>query len=980
LFCVPPEGNANHSIVTFLRLPVPTGLRSHAAASIPRSLNVTPRTIPGFIRRYYFSRSLKDVRAFHVFLVPAEAGANVRRVHSWATGRSTGCHVKNPQRSSITDWSQRTDVLETIISISPNPIIVLDTEGNVVLWNPASERLFGWSADEVLGKPHPIVPPEYRAAFQERHRRALDGDVMRDAEARALCKDGSTKLVTRSTEILRDEKGRPIGAMGVFTDLTERRHVEEQLRLQASALRSVSEGVAMTDVDERIIYVNEAFQRMYGYREDELLGQPIEMLRAPAQEHITPLILSGTLGGGWRGEILNRRKDGSFFPIALSTSIVVDDQGDPIAHMGVAVDITKRRAAEEALRRSDESYRGLFNAVGDAIYVQDRTGRFVDVNRGAEEMYGYGRGDFIGRTPEFLSASSKNDLAATIQAVERTFAGTPQRFEWWGRRKNGEEFPKDVRLFPGTYFGQEVVIALARDITEQKRTEVALRDSEERYRLLFETNPRPMWVYDLGTLAFLAVNDAAVRHYGYTREDFLAMTILDIRPPEDVGRLLENIAHVTEGIDEAGVWRHRRKDGSVIDVEITSHTLTFGGHQAELVMSVDVTEKHDLQRQLMQSQKLESIGTLASGIAHDINNILTIILGYASLLPTHRLERDRFQKDVDVIIDSVRRGAGLVQQILMFARKTESHIEAVDANRVVDDLGRVLQETFPRTIAIQMELADGLPMITMDPNHLHQALLNLCVNARDAMPAGGTLTLSTAVVDGALVARRFGRVQDERYLRLSVGDTGEGMTEKVRHRIFDPFFTTKEKGKGTGLGLAVVFGIVESHHGFVDVHSEPGAGSAFTLYFPASKPGATTERAVEASTVPSPAHGQVLLFVEDEQELSDLVVEYLQSEGYHVLTAHDGLEALRLFEERRREIAVVVSDIGLPGLDGWSVFRRMREMHPGVRCVLASGYLEPEVWSSMREEGISGFLQKPYELEALTAAIRGALPATADKK
>lgn len=863
--------------------------------------------------------------------------------------------------------------MERLISILPNPIVVLDPDGIVTLWNPAAERLFGWTQEEVLGRFHPIIRPEDREEFLSRHRRAFEGAVLVDAEALALCKDGSLKPVSRSTAVLRDSSDRPLGVLGVFVDLTERKKVEERLRLLASALRSVSEGVSITDMNERIIFVNDAFLRMYGYEESEILGQPINVLRGPQQETLVPQILSGTIAGGWRGELVNRRKDGTLFPIALSTSIVFDDHGSPIAHMGVAVDITERRAAEAALRQSADSYHGLFNAVRDAIYIQDREGRFVDVNRGAEEMYGYPRKDFIGRSPDFLSAPGKNDLAATIKAVERTFAGQPQRFEWWGRRKNGEEFPKDVRLFPGTYFGQEVVIALARDITDLKRTEAALRDSEERYRLLFETNPHPMWVYDLASLAFLAVNEAAVRHYEFTREEFLSMTIKDIRPAEDVDRLMENIAQVTNGIDEAGVWRHRKKDGSVIDVEITSHTLTFGGHRAELVMAVDVTEKRDLQRQLMQSQKLESIGTLASGIAHDINNILTIILGYASLLTSHRNDRERFQKDVDVIMDSVRRGAGLVQQILMFARQTESHIEPIDANKIVTDLAQVLHETLPRTITVQTELSEGLPTITMDPNHLHQALLNLCVNARDAMPSGGSLTLTTSMVDGTAVTRRFGRGREERYLCLTVRDTGEGMTEKVRSRIFDPFFTTKEKGKGTGLGLAVVFGIVESHQGFIDVQSEPGTGSTFALFFPASRPDHHVERS-ESVAVPSRAEGQLLLLVEDEVELSDLVAEYLRAEGYRVLTARDGLEALRVFEDRRREIAVVVSDIGLPGMDGWTVYRRMRELQPGVRCVLASGYLEPEVWSSMREEGIAAFLQKPYQLEALAAAIRGALP------
>ncbi|MEK6649666.1 MAG: PAS domain S-box protein, partial [Bacteroidota bacterium] len=611
--------------------------------------------------------------------------------------------------------------------------------------------------------------------------------------------------------------------------------------------------------------------------------------------------------------------------------------------------------------------------VGDAIYVQGRDGRFLDVNHGAEEMYGYPREYFIGKTPEFLSAEGMNDMAATLRAVERTFAGEPQHFEWWGKRSNGEVFPKDIRLFRGTYFGQEVVIALARDITEWKRVEEALRDSEERYRLLFETNPHPMWVYDLSTLAFLAVNEAAIRHYGYTREEFLAMTIKDIRPTEDLDRLFQNIAAVTECLDEAGIWRHRKQDGAIIEVEIISHTLQFGGRRSELVLAMDVTEKRDLQNQLLQSQKLESIGTLASGIAHDINNILTIILGYTSLMPSHRHDRERFQKDVDVVMDSVRRGAGLVQQILTFARKTESHLEALDANALMGDLSRMLKETFPRTITISLDLDASIPLVSMDPNQLHQALLNLCVNARDAMQEGGTLILSTSTLEGSKLARRFPHAKPGQYLAVGVCDTGTGMSENVRSRIFDPFFTTKEKGKGTGLGLAVVFGIVDSHGGLIDVESELGQGSAFHMYFPVTAPGVQTGIRSAHVAITEGVDHTLILFVEDEAALADMVEEFLRSEGFRVLTAREGNQAVRLFEQHKDEIGIVVSDVGLPGMDGWGVVRRLRELQPGVRCLLASGYLEPEMRSRMREEGVTGFLQKPYDLDSLSSAIRAAL-------
>ncbi|OGU73069.1 MAG: hypothetical protein A3H45_02050 [Ignavibacteria bacterium RIFCSPLOWO2_02_FULL_55_14] len=751
-------------------------------------------------------------------------------------------------------------------------------------------------------------------------------------------------------------------------------HAEQDIRLLAHALRSIAECVVITDMDERIKFVNDAFIKVYGYPEQELIGQHINIVRPQdGQQKLFEEISTSTTHGGWQGELMNRAKDGRLFPVALNTSVVLDERRQPIARMAVSVDITDRRRAEELVRLSEESYRGLFNTVSDAIYVQATDGSFLDVNRGAEEMYGYPREFFIGKTPLVLSAEGMNDIDETLRKVGLAFNGEPQRFEWWGRRSNGEVFPKEVRLNRGKYFGQDVIIALARDITARKRSEQALQDSEERYRLLFETNPHPMWAYDLENLHFLAVNEAAIRHYGYSREEFLSMTIKDIRPQEDVSRLLDNVAHVTEGLDQAGVWRHKKKNGDVIDVEIISHTLNFGGRSAELVLAMDITERHSLQRQLLQAQKLESIGTLASGIAHDINNILTIITGYASLIPGVAGDPEKLKKSVGVITESVRRGAALVEQILTFARKTEMRREVLNANAKIGELARLLGETFPRTITLSLDLDPSLPDISMDPNQFHQALLNLCVNARDAMMGEGTMTLSTRVVDGHRVARHFPRAALKPYVAISVQDTGTGMSEAVKSRIFDPFFTTKEKGKGTGLGLAVVFGIVEAHQGFIQVDSTPNSGSAFTMYLPVTLEQPKERSEGSATSHPAAAVNTQILVVEDEPALSDMLIEFLTRHGFRVLVAPDGVLALRIFREKWQTIDLVLSDVGLPGLDGMGVFRGLREIDPNAACVLASGYLDPELQSKMRHEGILGFVQKPYELHNLERVLREAL-------
>ena len=381
------------------------------------------------------------------------------------------------------------------------------------------------------------------------------------------------------------------------------------------------------------------------------------------------------------------------------------------------------------------------------------------------------------------------------------------------------------------------------------------------------------------------------------------------------------------------------------------------------------TKRKRLEQQLVQAQKMEGLGTLAGGIAHDFNNILAIILGYTNKLESSRSKPHEFPVAIKVIKEAVERGAALVQQLLTSARQTEARFSSVDLNALVRELVSMLQATFPKTISFNLELDHDLPPITADKSQVHQVLLNLCVNARDAMPDGGTLHLVTSITPGADLTEMFSGVTAENYACIRVRDSGIGMSRQVKAHIFEPFFTTKERSKGTGLGLSVVYGVVNNHRGFVQVESEPGAGTSFIIYLPV-KHLAAEQIGGDRTGAPRQNIPQTILLVEDEDMLRELGVSILESEGFRVIAAKDGVEAVALFETHCDEIGLVVCDLGLPRLGGREAFLKMKESRPGVRAIVASGYLEPTIRSEMLKAGVIDTIQKPYDFNDLLAKIR----------
>jgi hypothetical protein len=512
----------------------------------------------------------------------------------------------------------------------------------------------------------------------------------------------------------------------------------------------------------------------------------------------------------------------------------------------------------------------------------------------------------------------------------------------------------------------------------------------EQYQLLFDKNPMPMWVYDRESLAFLQVNEAAVEHYGYSADEFRAMTLKDIRPPEDVDRLEDMMRAPADTRTKRGVWKHCRKDGTLIDVEITRTNITLHGRPVSFALANDITERAAAERalastnealrksqeQLLHSQKMEALGRLAGGIAHDFNNITTAILGFAEFLTSALETDDPRRDDAQEIQRAGLRAAELTRQLLAFSRQQVIEVRPLQLNEVVEHTERLLQRLLGEDVDLITILAPNLGWVESDPGQVEQALVNLAVNARDAMPSGGKLTIETgSVLLDDHYASLHADARPGPHIMLAVSDSGSGMSPEVASRVFEPFFTTKPRGQGTGLGLATVYGIVRQSGGHVAVYSELGKGTVFKLYFPEVKP----ETVPASPVVHAPAtveqnFGTVLL-VEDEPGVRAIASRVLRQLGYRVLEAKTGSEALLLSEELGQERALVLTDVVMPEMSGPELASRLQERVPNARIVFMSGYTDDAIVRHGMLPKHAAFLQKPFTVEQLKAKIREVLDA-----
>lgn len=504
--------------------------------------------------------------------------------------------------------------------------------------------------------------------------------------------------------------------------------------------------------------------------------------------------------------------------------------------------------------------------------------------------------------------------------------------------------------------------------------------ANKRFRRLTSELHDVVWSSSPDGKQILDINDACEGLYGVPAQQFIANPNLWIEMvhPEDRSIAERSSKELLNNGRAEAEYRIVRPDGTIRWIRDRKSLLKDGqGNPVQMGgIANDITERKSMEEQILRTQRMESIGTLASGIAHDFNNILGIILGHCALLQRNYSDPSKLSQSIESIEKATHRGASLVKQLLTFARKTEPKLTSININDLIREITKLLHETFPKTIDIHTTLDENLPATTADATQIHQVLLNLCVNARDAMPDGGTLTITTTTVAGNTLAKQFPKAAHTRYIRITVTDTGTGIDEATKQRIFEPFFTTKGPEKGTGLGLSVVFGIVQSHQGFIDLSSEVGKGTTFNLYFPIQEQHLQHADSPRIHVENIPGGTETILLIEDEEMLTELVKAMLTSKGYTVLTAADGEEGVSMFRRHQNEIAVVLSDMGLPLLSGYEVCKRIAKLDPKTKIILASGFVEPNVASELYKLGVKRIIQKPYSTEEVLHAVRSVIDAT----
>jgi len=509
-------------------------------------------------------------------------------------------------------------------------------------------------------------------------------------------------------------------------------------------------------------------------------------------------------------------------------------------------------------------------------------------------------------------------------------------------------------------------IALA---IERRRAEDALRKNEEMFRLLFSNNPLPTWVLDRETLRFLEVNDAAVQQYGYSRDEFRNMSLLDVDQGEEKEKRIEHFRQWGGGGRYHGNWKHRKKDGKILEVESVSHELNYAGRRVRLVVAQDISARHLLEQQFRQAQKMEAVGRLAGGVAHDFNNLLMVIKGHTELLRNAISPTDQFSKKIEQIERAADRATSLTRQLLAFSRMQVLQPRVMNLNEVVEDMGRLLPRLIGEDIDLEIRTAKNLGAIKADASQMEQVIMNLVVNARDAMPNGGRLLIETSNEDlDSAYNAVHPVVRQGSYILLAVSDNGTGMDAETQAHIFEPFFTTKPQGKGTGLGLATVYGVVKQSGGFVWVYSELGKGTSFKIYLPrVDQPVVKSGLTQFVSDVPRGT--ETILLAEDEQDVREVAKEFLESGGYTVIEARDGAEALQLEETHEGAIGLLITDMVMPGMNGQELAGRLQQKRAGLQTLYMSGYSERAAAESAQGDSSIRLLTKPFSRSALLRTV-----------
>jgi two-component system cell cycle sensor histidine kinase/response regulator CckA len=852
-----------------------------------------------------------------------------------------------------------------LVDNAPDAILVV-SKGRLLFANPAAAALVGLPCPDSL-RDHDVLeftPPEARNAIVQLTERLHNEDGPTSLyETQVLRTDGTKRDVEIMARPIMYEGAR--GSIVFIRDITQRKQAECDLRASEERYRqvveSMNEALVVFDPEAKINFVNAQFCRIFDTEPEALKGKPADAVYAPeTAELVRRGIERRRLGLHDRYESSLKGINGKIVFAQISAAPLWRD-GQFAGSLALITDVTDRRVVQEKLRESERRYSDVANSSPNYIVSFDCFDRYTAANKTTCESLGLEEHQVIGRTfeevgiPVEVAREWRAHMAAVratgTSDTRETLAVFPRSTPKVLRRTISPIYSED-----GTLIG---VSALSIDITEQKLSEEKnhklLRAIEEMDEVMFTTDATGVITY---------VNPAFERIYGFTRAEAIGKNPRIIRSGAMPATVYEHFwRELFEGRTVRTEFVNRTKSGQLVRMIATVSPIhgDDGRLTGFTAVQRDVTaerkaEEHQrqIEQQMATAAKMQALGTLAGGIAHDFNNILSIVLTHATVAELSKENAKRTLEAIDTIKRAVGRGAGLSRQILTFARNTEGRFETLDVNRSVQELGSMMREMFPRNIQIELDLAPDVPPIRADADQFHQVLLNLALNARDAMNDGGTLRLTTS------------RIATGNQAHIAVTDTGHGMTPDVASRIFEPFFTTKEIGKGTGLGLAVVYGIMKTHNARIDVVSEPGRGTSFRLYFP----GVEATNAVERTCDPECSNrgDESLLLIEDELEIAEAISLGLSECGYRVTTANNAEEAARKISTLSFD--VIITDLGIPGLSSRELVKLIRNTVPHVPVIPMTGYVDSELHKDVLAAGTEPILEKPFTIDQLLRRIR----------
>jgi two-component system, cell cycle sensor histidine kinase and response regulator CckA len=885
-------------------------------------------------------------------------------------------------------------------------LIAVTLDGLRLQWNPAALKLHGLTAHDrglddlahaldifalytLDGAP---LPADQLPAV-----RLARGESFQDVGLN-LRRRGTDWIRTFSYSgtLIRGTDGSPAMGLLSFRDVTASKHALDAARqAEAGLQRAVAAGrVGLWDWDltTNAVYFSPEWKRQIGFEPDEL-GDDFETWR----DRLHPDDLDATIAyvrryvanpeGQFENEFRFRHKDGSYRWILAHASVDRNEDGTAVRLLGSHIDITDRRVAEEELRTNERVLRSLFNAIPESVFLMSVDGIILAANDTFAGRVGLTASECVGLdTFSLIPEAARVRRRTWVTEVVRTgrpFVQEDERDGLWLEHHIYPVVERDGAIGRLVVFAVDTTTRrrMERDLrAEQQRLQEsleALRDSKQRFTHLIETTFDWVWEVDAKG-RYVYSNDRVTQLLGYTRDEVVGMTPFDLMPAGEAQRVRPIFMSLAAERAPLNALENtcRHKNGSLVILETSG--VPIAGPNGEFLgyrgMDRDVTGRRRLEDQLRQAQKLEAVGQLAGGVAHDFNNILAAIMMHLGLLQTYPDLNDETRHALGDLEAEARRAAGLTRQLLMFSRRSVLDVRTIQLNEIVTNLLKMLRRLIGEHIDLRFEARAGLPPIEADAGMLEQVLVNLVVNARDSMPKGGRVTITTGVehLDEARAAvspdRRMGT-----FARVSVVDTGSGMDPTTVARIFEPFFSTKAPGHGTGLGLATVHGIVAQHRGWVEVASSLGVGTTFDVYLPAS-PGASLSPG-ERDDRPMPARGkETVLVVEDEGGVRRMIALTLASQGYRVLEAANGREALRVWQDRGSEVDLLFTDMVMPeGISGLELSERLKELKPRLRVIISSGYSQEVVQAGVPNRPGLLYLPKPYDSRTLATTVRAFL-------